>query len=77
MDDYIDTRRAAERLGVTPMRVRQWINDGTLPAQRLARDYILRVADVDTLRDARERAAESRRGPGRPPGQANKVKHRL
>lgn len=55
--DALTTKQAADRLGVTPGRIRQLVLDGRLPAQKLGRDLFIRPEDLDRL---------ERRRPGRP-----------
>ena len=51
------TKEAAERLGVSTLRVQQLIWAGRLPAQKLGRDYVIEEADLKLVAD---------RKPGRP-----------
>jgi excisionase family DNA binding protein len=37
---------AAEYLGVIPRRVRQFIDEGRLPAQKLGRDWVINESDL-------------------------------
>lgn len=53
----IATKAAARELGITVQRVRVLIREGRLPAQKLGRDWIIRWADLDLVRE---------RKPGRP-----------
>ncbi len=48
-DELLGTADAAKRLGVSARRVRQYIDDGRLPARRVGRGYVLRAADLDDL----------------------------
>ena len=59
MDDFITTTEAAKILGVSPARVRQLVLSGDLPARKLGPVNMVRLADLDLVRD--------RRGVGRPP----------
>lgn len=56
----LTTGQAAEMLGVTPTRVRQFIEQGRLGARRLGRDWVLRRAAVERF------AAVPRSRTGRP-----------
>ena len=56
--DLLTTKEAAERLGVTVTRVQQMITAGRLPAEKMGRDYFIKVDDLATVED---------RKPGRPP----------
>jgi excisionase family DNA binding protein len=58
MNKLITTNEAAERLGVTPVRVRALITAGRLPAQKMGRDYFIKAEDLELVED---------RKPGRPP----------
>jgi excisionase family DNA binding protein len=55
--EWIGTREAAERLGVSRARVQQLIRCRALPAVMVGRDYLLDAAVVRSWR---------RRPPGRP-----------
>lgn len=57
-EGYISTSDAAERLGITRQRVLQLIERGQLPASKFANVYMIRVADLELVKD---------RQPGRPP----------
>ena len=55
---FINTKQAAEILGVNDSRVRQFILAGRLPAQKIGgRDWIIKVSDLKKVQD---------RKPGRP-----------
>jgi excisionase family DNA binding protein len=49
--EYITTREAAQRLEVTPQRVRAMIHAGRLPAQKVGRDWLIRPDDLDLVKD--------------------------
>jgi excisionase family DNA binding protein len=55
--NLLTTIEAAERLGVTPRRVRQWVEEGQLPAEKIGRDYLISEEAI---------ASFQRRPPGRP-----------
>jgi len=55
--NLLSTTEAAERLGVTSIRVRAMIRDGKLPAQKIGRDYVIKESDLELVKD---------RKPGRP-----------
>jgi excisionase family DNA binding protein len=40
--ELLTTRDAAEKLGVSVLRVQQLIWDGRLPAQKMGRDYFIK-----------------------------------
>jgi len=49
MIDLIGTKEAAEKLGVSLRRVQQLIELGTLPAQRIGRDYLIQEKDLSKV----------------------------
>lgn len=53
----INTKEAAEKLGVSTLRVQQLIWGGRLPANKIGRDYVIQEADLKLVAD---------RKPGRP-----------
>ena len=53
----IGTTDAAKRLGISPMRVRQLVEAGRLPAQKIGRTWVVDERDLERVRD---------RKPGRP-----------
>ena len=57
-DELITTDQAAERLGVTPGRVRAMIAAGRLPAQKFGFVHMIKASDLKALED---------RKVGRPP----------
>ena len=57
MHKLITTKEAAKELGVTMRRVQALIKAGRLPAQKMGRYCIIRMADLDKVRV---------RKPGRP-----------
>ncbi|NOT60065.1 MAG: helix-turn-helix domain-containing protein [Acidobacteria bacterium] len=58
MDKTLTTKEVAERLGVSPPRVRQMILIGNLPAVKFGRDLVVKESDLALVAD---------RKPGRPP----------
>jgi len=58
MDEILNTREAAKRLGVSVRRVQAMIKAKRLPAQRLGREWIIDAEDLKLVKD---------RKPGRPP----------
>jgi excisionase family DNA binding protein len=46
----IGTREAAARLGVSLRRVQQMIEEGTLPAEKVGRDHVIRPEDLDRVK---------------------------
>ncbi len=61
----VTTKEAAQILGVTPVRVRQFIKDGRLVAEKRGRDHLLEDREVQRFKRHGRRS-----GPkgGRPPG---------
>lgn len=55
----ITTAQAAERLGISPQRVFQLIQDGRMPAQKVGHSYVIDAAVLKTVK---------RKKPGRPRG---------
>lgn len=53
----ISTKVAAEKLGVSVLRVQQLIWQKRLPAEKIGRDYVIDENDLDIVKD---------RKPGRP-----------
>ena len=47
--ELLNTKQAAERLGVSVARIQQWIWDGRLPAIRPTRDYLIDAKDLDNI----------------------------
>ena len=50
MGEEITTTAAAELLGVTPRRVRQYIEGGRLKARKIGRDYLVDAGSVAAFR---------------------------
>lgn len=59
------TQQAATELELTDARIRQLILDGSLPAFKMGRDWVIRRADLKKVR--------SRQKPGRPKGSGKKT----
>lgn len=59
MEKLLNTTEAAERLGVSVRRVVQLIVAGTLPAQKVGRDYAIAAQSLDGVKIHGK--------PGRPP----------
>lgn len=55
--EYISTKDAAERLGLSTVRVQKLIRDKRLPAERFGRIYLIREEDLKLV---------EHRKPGRP-----------
>jgi len=51
MQEFLTTQQAAEKLGVSASRVRQFIIDGRLPAIKLGRDNLIRESDLKLVGD--------------------------
>jgi len=56
--NLLTTKATAEKLGVSVRRVQAMITDGSLPAFKLGRDYVINESDLTLVQD---------RKPGRPP----------
>lgn len=61
MSQTLTTKQAADRLGVSPARVRQLVLSGQLPAEKFGRDIVIKSADLVLVKD---------RPLGRPPTKA-------
>jgi excisionase family DNA binding protein len=59
MEGYITTTEAAERLGISPARVRQLVISGDLPVTKFGPINLVKEDDLELIRN--------RRGVGRPP----------
>jgi excisionase family DNA binding protein len=44
--EFLTTKQAAERLGITPRRVQALIEAGRLPASKFGRDYMIKEDDL-------------------------------
>ena len=58
--DMIGAGEAAKELGVTPRQVRNLIVDGTLPARKVGRDYVIERADLAKVARKRRRGWDLR-----------------
>jgi excisionase family DNA binding protein len=47
----LTTSEAAERLGVTPGRVRQFVLSGRLPAEKIGRDLFIKESDLKLVEE--------------------------
>lgn len=47
----LSTSEAAERLNISPIRVRQLIQEGRLPAQKVGRDYVIQESDLGLVKE--------------------------
>jgi excisionase family DNA binding protein len=62
----LTTKEVAERLGVTVTRVQQLIGAGSLPAEKMGRDYFIQEGDVKLVADrkrGRPRKAQTEEAP--------------
>ncbi len=55
----LNTQEAAEKLGVSLRRVQQMITQGSLPAEKVGRDYVILEKDLSGVKTYGK--------PGRPP----------
>ena len=60
----LSTKEASEKLGVSIRRVQQMITEGTLPANKVGRDFIILEKDLENVTVYGK--------PGRPPKEVNK-----
>ena len=49
--DFLTTKVAAEKLGITPRRVVALVTAGKLPASKFGRDYMIKEADLKLVED--------------------------
>jgi excisionase family DNA binding protein len=47
----LTTKEVAEKLGVTVRRVQAMINDRRLKAEKLGRDYVIKEADLEAVKE--------------------------
>jgi len=69
--NLITTKNAAEILGVTPVRVRQLIQQGRLAAEKRGRDHLLDSKEIERFN------RHGRRPGGRPPKTAGRKHLRM
>ncbi len=55
--ELLTTKETAEKLGVSVRRVQAMITDGSLPATKFGRDYMVKESDLESVKN---------RKPGRP-----------
>jgi excisionase family DNA binding protein len=55
---FYTTSEAATELGVTAARVRQLVLNGTLSAEKVGRDLLIKIGDLDTVK-----SRKTKRGP--------------
>ncbi len=60
MDEHVSAAEAARLLGLSPTRIGYYIASRRLPAERVGRQWIIRLSDVENFRTQERR-------PGRPP----------
>jgi excisionase family DNA binding protein len=53
MTELLTTAEAATRLGIKPVTVRRYIEQGRLPATKRGRDHFISAADLDALERAK------------------------
>ena len=61
--NLLTTKETAEKLNVSVRRVQAMITDGSLPAEKLGRDYVVKESDLALVKD---------RKPGRPAKKTSK-----
>lgn len=49
-DELLTVDRAAERLGVSHMTIRRYMDRGLLPKRKLGREYVLYASDLKKLK---------------------------
>jgi excisionase family DNA binding protein len=49
--EFLTTKQAAEKLGITPRRVQALIEAGKLPATKFGRDYSIKEKDLKLVED--------------------------
>ena len=69
--NLITTKSAAQILGITPVRVRQLIQQGQLPSVKHGRDHLLQMEEVQRFN------REGRRPGGRPKKQFGRKRLRV
>ena len=47
----LNTKQAAEKLGISPNRVRQLVRREQLPAEKVGRDYVIKESDLKLVAD--------------------------
>lgn len=60
MEKYLTTREVADLLGVSPARIRQFIQEGRLKSTKHGRDHLISQVDAETFAD------RGTKKPGRP-----------
>ena len=48
-DELLTVEKAADKLGVSHMTVRRYMNQGRLPKRKLGREYVLYLSDLKRL----------------------------
>ena len=48
--ELLNTSQAAEKLNVTPIRVRQLIREGKIEAERIGRDYVIAETSLESVK---------------------------
>lgn len=54
MGKLLTTKEVAELVGLTYVRINQLIKDGTLPAEKVGRDYMIKESDVELIKQRPE-----------------------
>lgn len=63
-DEYLTVNEIAERLKLNPQTVRNWIDQGRLPALRIGRRIRVRRADLDRVLQQSSTTVASAQSPG-------------
>ena len=64
-EQLMTTNEAAERLGISPGRMRQYICEGRLPTRKRGRDHFIDVRDLERLQRRPTGRPRTSAGPSR------------
>ena len=67
MDNWLTTKEAGAKVGLTYVRINQLIKEGVLVAEKRGRDYFIRESDLEALEhrpETRGRPAKAKETPG-------------
>jgi excisionase family DNA binding protein len=68
MSETLTTKEAAERLGISPARIRQMVLSHQLPAEKFGRDLVIKADDLKLVADrplGRPRNATTKKAVGK------------